>query len=64
MGYKIPNLTQNLLSLLVLADIGCTITLDRTSTNVTKGSNQVMEGYRGHNTILWRLKLEYTPKEE
>ena len=45
MVYKLPTLTQNLVSLPVLAYNGCTITLDRTIINVTKGGKHVMEGY-------------------
>ena len=60
--YKPHPLTQNLVSLSVLADNRWTITLDRTSIKVTKGDKQVMEGYREHQTRLWRLKLEDTQK--
>ena len=63
MVYKLPTLTQNLVSLPVLAYNGCTITLDRTIINVTKGGKHVMEGYMEQNTRLQRLKLEDAQKE-
>ena len=51
-GCKFPIITQNLVWLTVIAYDRCTVTLDRTSTNVMKGNKQVMEGYREQHTIL------------
>ena len=63
-GYNFTTLTQNLISLPVIEDNGCTITLDRTRIKVTKSGKQVIGGYRKQKTRLWRLKLEDAPKEE
>ena len=51
-GYNFPTLTQNLVSLPVLADNGRTIKLHRTIINVTKGNRQVMEGYKDKQVRL------------
>ena len=60
--YKVPILTQNIVSLPVISYNGCTIILDGTSIKVTKSRNQVMEGYREQHTKLWILKLEDVPR--
>ena len=52
------DLTENpLVSLPVLADNGCIISLEKTSIDIRRNGKEVMKGYREKKTGLWRVKI-------
>jgi hypothetical protein len=52
------DLAENpLVSLPVLADNGCIITLDKKSIDIRRDGKEVMKGYREKKTGLWRVKI-------
>jgi hypothetical protein len=61
-GHKFPNVKQNIISLGVLCDHNCNITLTKKSIQVTKNGREVMTGYHDKTLRLWKFKIDtHTP---
>ena len=47
-----------MISLVVLCDDGCTITLDKQEMSVQKNGQQIIKGARNKKTVIWEVTLE------
>ena len=59
-AHRLPGLTNNLLSVAVLCDAGCTVTFSADDVIVNKERAKVLEGWRDPINRLWRVPLTPT----